>query len=65
MGFFHLALIDAPVALVTTVSSSYPLMAIAMVHFFMQRLERVTLRTLLGSALVVVGIALVSVGQAA
>ena len=64
VGFFHLALIDAPVALVTTVSSSYPLMAIAMVHFFMQRLERVTLRTLLGSVLVVVGIGLVSVGQA-
>lgn len=64
VGFFHLALLDAPVALVTTVSSSYPLMAIAMVHFFMQRLERVTLRTVLGSALVVVGIGLVSVGQA-
>ena len=64
VGFFHLALIDAPVALVTTVSSSYPLMAIAMIHFFMQRLERVTLRTALGSALVVAGIGLVSVGQA-
>ena len=64
VGFFHLALIDAPVALVTTVSSSYPLMAIAMVHFFMQRLERVTMRTLLGSGLVVAGIGLVSVGQA-
>ena len=64
VAFFHLALIDAPVALVTTVSSSYPLMAIAMVHFFMQRLERVTLRTVLGSALVVAGIGLVSIGQA-
>ena len=64
VAFYNLALAQAPVALVTTVSSSYPLMAIAMAHFFMQRLERVTLRTVLGSALVVTGIALVSVGQA-
>lgn len=65
VAFYHLALVESPVALVTTVSSSFPLMAIAMIHFFMQRLERVTLRTVLGSALVVVGIGLVSVGQAA
>ena len=65
VAFYHLALQEAPVALVTPVSSAYPLMAIAMVHFFMQRLERVTLRTVLGSALVVAGIGLVSVGQAA
>ncbi len=65
VAFYHLALLEAPVTLVTPVSSAYPLMAIAMVHFFMQRLERVTLRTLLGSALVVAGIGLVSIGQAA
>ena len=34
-----------------------------MTHLFLQRLERVTLRTVLGAGLVVVGVGLIAVGQ--
>ena len=63
VSFFHLALQEAPVALVMPVSGTFPLCAILMTHLFLQRLERVTLRTVLGAALVVAGVGLVAVGQ--
>ena len=63
VGFFHLALQEAPVALVMPVSGTFPLWAILMTHLFLQRLERVTLRTVLGALLVVAGVGLIAVGQ--
>ena len=63
VSFFHLALQEAPVALVMPVSGTFPLWAILMTHLFLQRLERVTLRTVLGAGLVVVGVGMIAVGQ--
>ena len=63
VAFFHFALQEAPVALVMPVSGTFPLWAILMTHLFLQRLERVTLRTVLGAGLVVVGVGLIAVGQ--
>ncbi len=63
VGFYHLALMVAPVVLVTPVANTYPLMTMVVIQLFMQRMERVTLRTALGAALVVAGVGLISVGQ--
>ena len=45
------------------VSGTFPLWAILMTHLFLQRLEQVTLRTVLGAVLVVAGVGLIAVGQ--
>ena len=63
VGFYHLALLEAPVVLVTPVSNTYPLMTIITVSLFMQRMERITLRTVIGALLVVAGVGLISMGQ--
>ena len=60
--FFHVALYNWPVALVTSVSGTYPLMAIVISHFFLKRLERVTLRNVSGAVLVVSGVILIAFG---
>ena len=60
--FFHVALSNWPVALVTSVSGTYPLMAIVISHFFLKRLERVTLRNVTGAVLVVSGVILIAFG---
>ncbi len=65
VAFYHLALLEAPVVLVAPVSGTFPLMAIVMTHLFLQRLERVTIRTVLGAVLVVTGVALIAIGQSA
>lgn len=63
VSFWYLALNEAPVVLVAPVTGISPLVAIALTHLFLQRLERVTWRTLLGAVLVVGGVVLVTVGN--
>jgi drug/metabolite transporter (DMT)-like permease len=58
------ALSLAPVVVVSPVASLTPLFALVFTHLFLQRLERVTLRIVVGTLLVVAGIVLVVVGSA-
>ncbi len=62
VSFWFLALNEAPVVLVAPLSSTYPLVSIVLTHFFLQRLEKVTMRTILGTLLVVSGVVLVAIG---
>ncbi len=62
--FMYTALARAPVILASPIVAIYPLIAMTLTHIFLQRLERVTLRMVLGAILVAVGITFVVVGQA-
>ena len=48
--------------LVAPVAGAHPLVAIVLTHIFLQRLERVTVRTVLGALLVLGGIVLIALG---
>ncbi len=60
----YTALARAPVMLASPIVATYPLIAMTFTHLFLQRLERVTPRMVLGAILVAVGITFVVLGQA-
>ena len=60
--FLALALNRAPVAVITPVLSLSPLVTLILVHLFLQRLERVTVRVVLGTVIALTGVILVIVG---
>ena len=62
VSFFILAIDAAPVVVAAPVTGAYPLVSMVLAYFFINRLERITWRTVLGGLLVVVGVALVAVG---
>ena len=62
VSFFILAIDAAPVVVAAPVTGAYPLVAMVLAYFFINRLERITWRTVLGGLLVVGGVALVAVG---
>jgi uncharacterized membrane protein len=64
VAFLFLAFKEAPVVLVAPLSGSYPLVAIVLTHLFLQRLEKVTLRTVVGAIMVVAGVALIAATRA-
>ena len=64
VAFLFYALQEAPVVMIAPISSSYPLVAIVLTHLFLQRLERVTARTVIGAILVVAGVAVITANQA-
>ena len=61
---FYLALEQVSVVVASPVAGANPLVAIILTHIFLQRLERVTLRPVIGAILVVAGVALVTIGTA-
>lgn len=61
--FWFLALNEAPAVLVAPLSSIYPLFSVLMALVFLRGVERVTLRTVIGAALIVAGVALVTIGM--
>ena len=63
ISFWYLALDEAPVILVAPLVGVSPLVSIVLTHFFLQRLEKVTMRTVLGALMVVAGAALVTLGN--
>jgi drug/metabolite transporter (DMT)-like permease len=63
LSFMFLALKEAPVVIVSPLIGVQPLVAILLTHLFLQRLERVTPRTVMGAALVVAGVVLVTIGR--
>ena len=60
----YTALARAPVILASPIVATYPLIAMILAHIFLQRLERVTLRMVLGAILVAVGFSFVVLGRA-
>ena len=61
--FMFTALSHAPVVVVSPVASVTPLFSLLFTHIFLQRLERVTLRIIAGTLLVVLGVAVVTLGN--
>ncbi|MBI4435623.1 DMT family transporter [Candidatus Uhrbacteria bacterium] len=56
------ALSMAPLVVVSPIAAVNPLVSLALAHFFLQRLEKVTLRIWIGAGLVVAGVVLVTLG---
>ncbi|MFQ5825729.1 MAG: EamA family transporter [Dehalococcoidia bacterium] len=60
----YIALTITPVIVVSPLTNTNPLWTIIVIHLFLQRLEKITLRIVAGALLVVFGVAMISVGQA-
>ena len=60
--FWYLALNEAPVVLVAPLAGTYPMIAVVLARIFLKRLEKVTLQTFAGAALVVGGAILITLG---
>jgi drug/metabolite transporter (DMT)-like permease len=59
----YMALSREPVIVVTPIISIYPLITILLATIFLQGLERINLRLILGTCLVVAGVILIVVGR--
>ena len=59
--FMYLALSKSPVSVVSPIAATNPLIALALSHLFLQRLERITWRIALGALMVVSGVILIMV----
>jgi len=62
-SFFALSL--APVVIVSPIQSTNPLFTLLWSYLFLRRLERITLRLILGSILIVFGVILITIGRVA
>jgi transporter family protein len=63
VSFWFLGISQAPVVIVVPVSSVYPLISILLTHIFLQRIERVTWRTVLGTSMLAGGVVLIALGK--
>ena len=61
--FLVLGLDRATVTMVSPIVALNPIVTLVMAHFLLQRLERITMRVVLGTFLAVVGVVLVVVGS--
>lgn len=62
VAFLYLALSKAPVIVVSPVFALNPVVALVLAHFFLQRLERITLPLVLGTLFAVSGVVAVIIG---
>ena len=62
VSFLYLALSKAPVIVVSPVFALNPVVALVLAHFFLQRLERITLPLVLGTFFAVGGVVTVIIG---
>ena len=60
----YFALSDAPVVVVSPIAAINPLVTLTLAHIFLQRLERITKRTILGTLLVVLGVVIITLSRA-
>jgi drug/metabolite transporter (DMT)-like permease len=60
-SFFALSM--APVVIVSPLQSTSPLFTLLWSHLFLGKLEKITLRLVLGSILVISGVALITIGR--
>ena len=59
----YFALSKAPVVVVSPVVAINPLITLTLAHIFLQRLERITKRTILGTLLVVLGVVIITLSR--
>lgn len=59
----YLALSQAPVTVVSPISSTNPLVSIIGAHFILRHFEPITKRTVIGALLVVLGISIIALGR--
>ncbi len=62
---YFVALSMAPVVIIAPIAYSYPMFSLLLSYLFLGQLEKITIRVVVGTIAVVVGIALVTIGQAA
>ena len=60
----YFALSNAPVVVVSPVAAINPLITLTLAHIFLQRLERITKRTIIGTMLVVLGVIIITLSRA-
>ena len=60
--FWFLALGEAPAILVAPLAATHPLFSVLLTLVFLRGLERVTVRTVVGTLLVIAGVALITLG---
>ena len=60
--FWFLALGEAPAILVAPLAATHPLFSVLLTLVFLRGLERVTVRTVMGTLLVIGGVALITLG---
>ncbi|MFH1560728.1 MAG: EamA family transporter [Chloroflexota bacterium] len=60
----YFALSNSPVVVVSPVAAITPLVTLILAHIFLQRLERITKRTVLGTLLVVSGVIIITISRA-
>jgi drug/metabolite transporter (DMT)-like permease len=60
----YMALTMTPVIVVSPITSTSPFLTLIFIHLFLQRLEKITPRLVVGVILVVLGVTTISVGQA-
>ncbi|MCY3543661.1 MAG: EamA family transporter [Chloroflexi bacterium] len=60
--FWFLALGKAPAILVAPLAGTSPLFALIMTLIFLRGVERVTIRTFIGTIMVIIGVALITLG---
>ena len=63
MALLYFALSKAPVVVISPVVAISPLVSLALAHLFLQRLEKITVRTVVGTLLVVLGVAIVALSR--
>jgi len=61
LGFFSLHLV--PVVIGSPIQNTYPLFALLFARIFLSRMERITLRLVLGAVFVVAGVVLIAIGK--
>ena len=63
--FLYFALSKSPVVVVSPVVAINPLITLTLAHLLLQRLERITKRTIMGTLLVVLGVVIITLSRTA
>ena len=63
VSFLYFALSQAPVVVISPVVAVSPLVSLALAHLFLQRMEKITRRTVLGTLLVVLGVVIITLSR--
>ena len=64
VSLLYLALDNAPLVVISPVVAINPLITLLLTHIFLRNLERITLSTMLGAGLVVLGVLIVTISNA-
>ena len=63
VALLYFALSEAPVVVISPVVAISPLVSLTLAHIFLQRVEKITLRTILGTLLVVLGVVIITLSR--